>query len=182
MKILKWILIITAVLVVLLVASLAYMGMIFPLKTYEAKMGPFLIAYESFTGPYAQTGPVFGKIFGKLEAEGIGTTRGLGIYYDDPSKVPAEELRSDCGVVIEIKDRAKFWRVSRKFRFNTIHQKDSIVVEFPIRNMLSYMFGPMKAYPALMKYAEEKGYKLALAYELYDETQKKIFFVMVIEK
>ncbi|MBU0686501.1 MAG: GyrI-like domain-containing protein [Candidatus Margulisbacteria bacterium] len=182
MKVLKWILIIVLVLVLLLIAFLAYMGMILPLKINETKMGPYTIAYESFTGPYAETGPVFDKVYKALKAEGIGSTRGLGIYYDNPSNVPADKLRSDCGVIIEAADLAKFNKVRRKFKIKQIPQGDCVVVEFPLRNMLSYMMGPMKVYPTLMKYIQAKGYKVSMSYELYDELQKKIYFVMGITK
>jgi len=182
MKILKWILIILAVIVLLAIGFMAYMGIFSPMKPYEAKMGPYTIAYESFIGPYAKTGPVFARVSEALKAEGIVTTRGLGIYYDNPSQVPADKLRSDCGVVIEEKDLAKFNKIKTKFKVKEIAQKDSVVVEFPIRNAVSYMIGPMKAYPALMKYAGEKNYKMTMIYELYDEAHGKVFFVMVIEK
>ena len=182
MKILKWILIVILVLLLLVLAFLAYMGFFSSLKIYEAKKGPYVIAFERFVGPYAKTGPVFDRVYKGLKAEGIETKRGLGIYYDDPSRVPAEELRSDCGVVIETKDLPRFRKVKHKFKVKWIPKKDSVVLEFPIRNMLSYMMGPMKAYPALMKYAKEKGYKIKMTYELYDESKKKIFFVMVIAK
>jgi len=182
MKILKWILIMVAVIVLLVIGFLAYMGLFSPTKAYESKMGPFTIAYESFTGPYAKTGPVFAKVYEAIKAEGIETPRGLGIYYDDPSKVPADKLRSDCGVVIEEKEMAKFNKVRTKFKVKKLARKDSVVVEFPIRNTLSYMIGPMKAYPALMKYAGEKGYKMIMTYELYDEAQGKVLFVLEIAK
>jgi len=182
MKILKRLLIIVVVIAVLGFALGAYMGLVFPLRVYEQKMGPYTVAYESFVGPYAETGPVFSKVYEALKAEGIETTRGLGIYYDDPAKVAAEKLRSDCGVIIEPKDRAKFNRVRRKFKVKWLPARESIVVEFPIRNMMSYMLGPIKGYPALMKHAEEKGYKFGMPYELYDEGQKKVFFVMEIVK
>ncbi|MFH1386231.1 MAG: GyrI-like domain-containing protein [bacterium] len=181
-KILKLILIAIAITAVLVFAFLAYMGMIFPLKSYETQMGPYTLVYESFVGPYAQTGPVFDKVYKALKAEGIETTLGLGIYYDEPGKVPADKLRSDCGVVVEKKDLAKLYRVQRKFNVKRLRQRKSIVVEFPLRNMLSYMLGPMRGYPALIKHAEQNGYRPRLAYELYDEKQKKIFFVMRIVK
>ena len=57
------------------------------------------------------------------------------------------------------------------------------IAEFTIKNSLSYMFGPMKAYPALSNYAQEKGYKQdVLSYEIYDEKSGKILFVMDIVK
>jgi hypothetical protein len=178
MKILKWILGIVLVLVLLVLGLMAYMGMFSPIKVHEAQMGPFTVAYESFTGPYAQTGPVFAKVYNALKAEGINSSMGLGIYYDNPAEVPADKLRSDCGAVIDKKNLAKL----KKIKVKTLAQKDSLVVEFPIRNIFSYMIGPMKAYPVLMKHAEEKGYKILMTYELYDEANGKMFFVMVVTK
>lgn len=181
MKILKWFLIVLAVLGLLLTVFLWYMGWFSNLKAYESVKGPYLIAYERFVGPYPQTGPIFNRIYEKLKANGIESPRGLGIYYDDPSQVTPDKLRSDCGIVIEAKDRNLFWKISHKFKYKWVRRSKSIVVEFPIRNMLSYMIGPMKAYPALMKYAESKGYKTTLAYELYDEPKGKIFFIMPVK-
>jgi len=42
---------------------------------------------------------VFDKIYKALEDEGIETTRAIGIYFDDPAAMPADELRSQCGVL-----------------------------------------------------------------------------------
>lgn len=163
-------------------AFLWYMGMFSSLKAYEAKMGPFTIAYEKFVGPYSKTGAVFTKVYNELSAEGVSTVRGLGIYYDDPSKVSAEALRSDCGSIIEVQNMAAFSKVSKKFLSKTITKSNSVVVEFPIKNALSYMFGPIKAYPALMRYASEKSLKPTMTYEIYDESKGKTFFVMVVGK
>lgn len=182
MKTLKWLWYTASFAFVLLIWFLMYMGVYSQIKPHETKMGPFTIAYESFIGPYAKTGPVFARVAAALKAEGIVTTRGLGIYYDNPSQVPADKLRSDCGAVIEEKDLAKFNTIRKKFQVKEIAQKDSVVVEFPIRNALSYMVGPMKVYPELTKYVGEKKYKVTMSYELYNEPHGKAFFVMVIEK
>ena len=182
MKILKWLLIVAAVLAALVVALLAYMGMLSPLKAYESKMGPYTIAYESITGPYSQTGPVFGRVFKALKVEGIEAKRGLGIYYDDPKVTPADKLRSDCGVVIEDSQMAKFKSVSKKFKVKKIAQKNCVVVEFPIKNIFSYMLGPIKGYPALAQYAKEKTLKTGMVFELYDEPAKKAYYSMEIVK
>ncbi|NQT29415.1 MAG: GyrI-like domain-containing protein [Candidatus Saganbacteria bacterium] len=182
MNVLKWILMMLIIVVMLVFLFMAYVGIIFPLKVDETRMGPYTIAYESFTGPYKDTVPVFAKVYEKINAEGLNPTRSLGIYYDNPAVTPADQLRSDCGVVIEKADLAKFNKVKGKFKVKNISQADCVVIEFPIRNMLSYMIGPMKAYPALEKYAKKKGYKWGRSYELYDEPQKKIFYVMEIAK
>jgi len=182
MKILRWTLVVFAFIALLMIIYAAYIGVFTPLKIYEAKKGPYVIAYERFTGPYAKTGPVFERVYKAVKAKGIDTTRGLGIYYDDPAKVPAKKLRSDCGVVIEEKDLPRFRKVKSQFKVKWIPKKDSVVIEFPIKNKFSYMIGPMKAYPALTKYAKKKGYKWGMTYELYDEAKQKIYFVMVIAK
>jgi len=182
MKVLKWVLIVLVVLVLLAVGFLAYLGMFSTLKTTETKMGPYTIAYESFTGPYSQTPTVFTKVYAALKKEGIQGTLGLGIYYDDPSKVSADKLRSDCGVVIGQAEMAKFRLVARKFKVKKIAQANCVITEFPIRNAISYMIGPMKAYAPLTKHAQAKGYKIARTYEIYDEAQKKITFVFEIAK
>jgi hypothetical protein len=181
-KILKWLLIVVALVVLLAAGFLTYLGFFSEMKVSESLMGPYTIAYESFTGPYAQTGPVFANVYTVLKTVGIKTTLGLGIYYDDPSKVAADKLRSDCGVVIEAKDLAKLKALQVKFKVKRLGQNDCLVTEFPIRNTLSYMIGPMKAYPALMKAATAKGYQGIMTYELYDEGQGKISFVLVIAK
>ncbi|MBN3032891.1 MAG: GyrI-like domain-containing protein [Candidatus Saganbacteria bacterium] len=179
MKIVKWLLIVLVIIALLAAGFLAYLGYFSSPNVREAKMGPYTIVYESFTGPYAQTGPVFARVHKAVTAAGIKAGQGLGIYYDDPSKVPAGKLRSDCGVVIGAKDLRKA-RALKQFKVKRLPASRCAVAEFPIRNTLSYMIGPMKAYPALMKYLQEKNYKMAAAYELYDEGHKKIFFVFAL--
>ncbi len=178
MKIVKWLLIALAVVVLLVVGYLAYLGIFSSPKPYEAEMGPYTYAYESFFGPYAQSGTTFAKVYEALKAQGVVSQLGLGIYYDNPALVPADKLRSDCGVVLEKGDLAKLR--GKGFKIKTIVRMNCVVVEFPIRNTLSYAIGPMKAYPILMKYAREKNLKAAGAYELYDEANRKIFFVLAL--
>lgn len=139
--------------------------------------------YEEFTGAYKDTGPVFDRVYKALQKEGINTTRGLGIYFDDPRKVAEEKLRSHCGSIIEEKDLPKFEKVKAKFKVVTIKKSKSVFVEFPIKTALSYMVGPMKCYPALSKYVKEKGYGMSgNAYELYDMPAKKTFYVFPIKE
>ena len=181
-KVLKWILIVLAVAIVLVLTFMGYMGLLGEPKVSEMKMGPYLFVYEPYVGPYMNTGKVFDRVYKAIGSDGIETKRELGIYFDDPSNVPAEKLRSQCGVVIEENDFAKFASVSKKYRSKIIETADCVVAEFPIRNSLSYAFGPMKAYPALAKYAQAKGYRSAVPYELYDMPAGRIYFVMPVIK
>ncbi len=160
---------------------LAYLGIFSTLKPVERTMGPYTFVYEDFIGPYMDTAHVFDNVYKNLEKEGLKTTRGLGIYYDDPSKIPDHKLRSKCGSIIEKEDLSAFNKIKDKFKVITIEDNKSIVIEFPIKNTLSYMMGPMKCYPALAEYVKEKGLTMkGNAYELYDMPAKKILFILPI--
>ncbi len=162
---------------------LSYMGFFVTPVVMEKELGPYTIAYESFTGSYAESGKIFDKVFKSLKKDGIETTLGLGVYYDDPAKVPANKLRSDCGCVIAEKDLLVFGKVQNKYKTKIIPKAKRMVAEFPLKNILSYMIGPMKVYPQFLKYAQEKKYKNStLGIEIYDQKQKKIIFMMDIDK
>jgi len=51
-------------------------------------------------GPYPEIGGAYERLMGALIEQGLltGPRRMLGIYYDDPSVVPAEQLRSRAAV------------------------------------------------------------------------------------
>lgn len=52
-------------------------------------------------GPYNQIGPVFGKLMGWIQANGVQPTGpGLAISHDDPETTSAAELRSDACVIV----------------------------------------------------------------------------------
>ncbi|MCK5218039.1 hypothetical protein KAR10_00860 [bacterium] len=172
---------VTAVIVLGGIVFLAYMGMFKSLEVTEKTMGPFTHVYESFQGPYPETGKIFDKVYNVLKAQGIDATQGLGVYYDDPRKTAKDKLQSDCGVVLQEKDLEKAESLKEQFKIKVLEQKNSIIVSFPVKSRFSYMLGPMKAYPALTSYAEKKGYQITLTYEMYDEPNGQILFVANIE-
>jgi hypothetical protein len=57
-----------------------------------------------------------------------------------------------------------------------------VVVEFPYKNELSYVIGPARAYPVIMKYAKENKLAMKIAYEIYDTLEKKIYYIMEVAK
>ncbi len=182
MKTLRVILWIVVVLVLALVLFLAYMGYFGNVQVSEQKMGPYTIAYESYMGEYKNTGTIFNKVNTLLKSASIESSVGLGIYYDDPSKVAKDKLRSECGSVISDKDAGKASKLDKMLKVKRIDAKQCMVVEFPLKNMMSIILGTMKAYPELGKYAQAKGYKMSLSYEVYDMKANKIFYVMEIKK
>lgn len=176
----KWYAITLVIQVILFAAFLGYMGVFKTLQVTEQELGPYTYVYERFVGPYKDTGPVFKKVEAALKADGITPDKAIGIYYDNPEKVAKEKLRSDCGIVLKESDLAKVPALKKKYPVGTLPKKMSMVVEFPMRNMFSYMLGPIKCYPVLTQYAREKGHKIGVVYELYLED--KTLFVMEIVK
>jgi hypothetical protein len=180
MKIVKVIGVVLAVLLLSCAAFLWYMGFFSALTVNEQELGPYTYVYERFVGPYMNVGPIFKKVEAALRTEGITADKAIGIYYDDPAKVAKEKLRSDCGLVLKESDLSKVQALKKKYTVGTLPKKMSMVVEFPMKNTLSYLLGPIRCYPVLMKYAQEKGYKAGVTYELY--LKEKTLFVMEIVK
>ena len=182
MKIIKWVLGIVVILSAGLVLLLGYAGMFANVSVSEQKMGPYTFAYEDFTGPYQKTMPVFADVTNILNAQGIRSEKGIGVYFDNPANVPADKLRSYCGSIIDEKDAPKADGLSQKIKIGRFAQSDCVVAEFPVKTTLSYMVGPMRVYPELAKYIIAKGYPMNEAYELYDMPNKKVYYIVRIGK
>ncbi len=182
MKIIKWILIVIVLLVIALAAFLWYLGVFSTPKVVEQKIGPFTLVYEEYTGPYSGSGTVMARISRELKAEGVSISRGFGIYLNNPNTTVPDQLKSDLGFILENKDLARVKDLKKKFKVMKWDAKDCLVAEFPLRNDLSYMVGPMKAYPELNKAIKAGGYKMGGCLEIYDMPAMKILFVFEIKK
>lgn len=83
------------------------------------------------------------------------------------------------GNILEEKDFSRISELkSAGFKVDSVPIAKSVVSEFPLKNALSYMVGPVKVYPVLSKYMSEKRYKSTLSLEIYDMPNKKITFIM----
>jgi len=56
--------------------------------------------------------------------------------------------------VISVQDISKL--NNQDIKTTTLPAGTKIVVEFPLKNSLSYIIGPMRAYPVMAKYMKEK--------------------------
>ncbi|OGC03713.1 hypothetical protein A2276_07625 [candidate division WOR-1 bacterium RIFOXYA12_FULL_43_27] len=182
MKILKVLFWIIVVLVVAVAGFLWYLGFFGAVQVTEAKNGPYVVVYEEFTGPYSQTGPIFDKLGKALKNDAIKSTKGLGIYYDNPAVVAQEKLRSTIGIAIETKDLQTLKKLKGKYKIKFVKEGNYITAEFPLKNMISYIIGPGKVYPEMMKHMQAKGYKPVPGIEVYDMTGGKIIYLMEIVK
>ena len=179
----KVVLIILAVLVVLLIVIYAYYGGFKQISFRIENQGGETVVYENLTGDYSQAPKVSDRVYySLLNEEKVATTRGIGIYYDNPKKVEKEKLRSEIGCIVENVDSATLTRWSEKYQVKTLPQSDFVVTEFPFKGKLSVLFGIIRVYPALEKFNKERGYTESPITEIYDVPNKKIIYRQEIKK
>lgn len=173
----KTTLIILGAVLVLLVLVYAYYGGFKKISFHVETTGGETMVYESVIGDYSQTPKYTDKIYyALLNDEKIETTKGIGIFYDNPKNVAKEQLRSEVGCLLNNADSATLEQLSGQYKLKTLPVDDYIVTEFPMKGGLSFMVGILKVYPALNKYAQEHGYKDSPITEIYDVPNKKITY------
>ena len=177
MKIMKVILIIFTILVVLLIAIYAYYGGFEKISFRIENQGGEAVVYENVTGDYSQSPKVSDRVYYTLlNNEKIETTKGFGIYYDNPKNVAKDKLRSEIGCIIENADSATLARLSEKYQVKTLPQSEFVVTEFPFKGKLSVLIGILKVYPALDKFNKEHGYIESPIIEIWDIPNKKTIY------
>ncbi len=173
--------IVLAVVAVAIFAFVAYSGIFYSVTVEEKEIGPHTMILKAHKGSYYETTKVFEEVSGALKAH-LDTEKlaGVGIYYDDPAKVKAEELRSECGFIIEARDLPKIAPLRGSYIIKNFPKTNCVACEFPVRTPLAYMLGPSRAYPKIGEYIEEKGYATEYGMEIYDNGQKTITYCMPV--
>jgi len=146
-------------------------------STSETEYGPMTLAYKTLVGPYKDAGEFFTESFCLLPDR-----EQLGIYYDDPEGVPANQLRCAVGPVLAKgpeKPNPEEMEKMVKNGFKIVHlPKPSYVVtaSFPFSTTLSIFLAIHKVYPRLRDYIAERNLCAYPALELY--TDSSIIFMM----
>ena len=182
MKILKITSIVIIVLVIIVGTVYAYYGGFRTIKFTEEIQGGETLVYEEMMGDYSQSPTVQMKIYEALLNEGIETTKGFGIYYDDPKTVETSQLRSEVGCIVEGLDCEAIAQLSEKYNVKTLPAGNCIVTEFPNKGMLSILIGIIKVYPALETYCKQQGANNSPVMEIYDVPNKKIIYRKLSQK
>lgn len=169
---------IIALLIIVIFIVLAWHGMFSKPTIVEKEMGPYFYVYDNFTGDYSKTMPVFDTVYNKLQRAGIESTVGIGIYFDNPSEVPVEKLRSRCGSIVNLSDTTKI--SDEIFKKDLITRQKFAVIEFPIKSPLSYIIGPHKCYPVFTEYFKNKAYQTSEGIELYDMNKNICYYLMPV--
>lgn len=179
MRILTILAIILVVPILALIGFGYYYGAFDDIPIEEKMMGPYTLVYQSNKGPYTDAGIVLFDIYEDLRKNyEITTTKGFGIYYDDPKKVAQDKLRSDLGIVLEPKDFAAIERLQKKYQIKKWEQKTAIVATFPYLGNASPILGAFRVYPVLAQYLNKHQLTMESVMELYDVPEGFIYYII----
>jgi len=178
MKVIGVIAVIIAIGVIILLIVLSRYGLFASVNISEKNVGPYLLVYEKHIGDYKNVGPVMDKLYYNLKDNyGMETTKGFGLYYDNPQEVDKDKLRSIVGCIIEGKSIDDLKKVSEKYSVKEYPSSKSVVAQFPFKGKMSIIMGVFKVYPKLNKYIKEKNYDKTPIMELYDQPNERIEYI-----
>jgi DNA gyrase inhibitor GyrI len=180
MKILKYLLIVLLVFLIAAGVIVWKAGFFTSISVKEQTMGPYTVVYEEHQGDYAMAGVIQKKIYDFLIEKEIETTKGFGIYLDDPGSVDKELLRSEIGCIVDHPGTEIYNLKDDPYKIREIVRGKYMVIEFPFKNQLSILAGIMRAYPKLEQHRIEQGYAKSYSMEIYDVPNEKIFYLMEI--
>jgi hypothetical protein len=179
----KKVIIILAVLVFVILILIGYSGFFATVTIAEKEIGPFTMVLKKNTGSYYKTGAVFDQVEAVLKKKlDTKKLKGVGLYYDDPAKIKEDQLRSECGFIVEKADLEKLGATPEGMIIKDFDKTHCAVAEFPIRTFLSYMIGPSRVYPKLAEYGKKKPFTGDFGMEIYDNQSKTITYCMPVKK
>jgi hypothetical protein len=169
-----------AALLIVVIAAAAYYGVFSRVTVAEKRVDALNVVFTKHTGDYSTVGPPMDSLYKQLrDREGIATTRGFGLYYDNPRQVEKAKLRSVVGCVLDAADTGKAALLAGKgYRTAVIPASNSVCAEFPMKGMPSIIIGIFKVYPELMRYQKEKNIPQRPIMELYDTPRKKTVYML----
>jgi hypothetical protein len=161
----------------ILVAVLGFFGGFSKVNLQNINVGGETLVYQKVSGSYSQSSKVSHTVYcALLHDYKIETTKGFGIYYDNPKHVEQNKLRSEIGCIVESVDDATIKKLQEKFLVKILPNETYLVSELPFRGALSVILGMIKVYPAIAKYIRENNYADAPIMEIYDVPNRKIIY------
>lgn len=161
---------------------LNYFGLLRKIKVQEQVMGPYIMVYEEHTGDYSASAQVMDRVYRRLKSQAqLETSRGFGVYYDDPKQVKKSALRWRAGCLLEPNQVHSAEALKADFLLTTFPETECLVAKFPFKGMPSAILGALKVYPAFRAYRKQKGYTEMPAIEIYEEN-RRIVYLMPIKR
>lgn len=161
-----------------MIAGYWYYGGFHPVGIKELQSGGELVVYEDIVGDYSQAGAVSNRLYYTLlYRDTLNTSKGFGMFYDNPQKIEKDKLHSEAGCIIQGVDSTRLQRLKARYKIKKLEEKTYITAELPLKGYISILIGLSKVYPAITKYCIEKGYSEdSPVTEIYDMEQKTITY------
>lgn len=177
--------IISIIIILLITASIVYLsryGLFASTTISEKNTGPLLIVYQKHIGEYKNVGPVMDALYYDLKDNySIDTTKGFGLYYDNPQEVDKDKLRSIVGCIVEGKSKKELEHISEKYGVQEYPDSYSVVAEFPYKGKPSIILGVFKVYPKLFAYINSENHPSNPIMEVYDLPNGRIEYISSTE-
>ena len=173
----KMAIVIVFIIIGLLIVMIGIFGGFYKVNIQTVNTGGEILVYENVTGSYNQASKISNKVYYELLNNfKIETTKGFGIYYDNPKNMDKNKLRSEVGCIVENIDNDTLEKIDGNFQIKTLPNENYLVAEFPFKGFLSIMIGMIKVYPKMGKYISENGFEDGPIMEIYDVQNKKIIY------
>ena len=127
----------------------------------QKQQGGEILVYLERYGDYSQSGDISEKIYWQLLNEfGLDSLKlvsGFGIFYDNPSDVAKDKLRSEIGCILDPSEAHRIPELKNTFIVNTFPKGVFTSVDFPYKGQLSIFVGMFNFYRALNKIAKDNS-------------------------
>jgi DNA gyrase inhibitor GyrI len=176
----KTVVVILGILIGIAVAIFSFYGLFAPVNIQEKEIGPYVFVMKKNVGAYKDVGPIMDEMYRDLKEADIVTSRGLGIYYDDPKVTPENKTRSIIGRILDDVDPAKVIELEKKYPIGELPQANYLVVEFPFKGLPSIIIGIYRVYPKIARYMKSHEIPKMPIIEVYEPDAQKILYVVPI--
>lgn len=182
MKILYGILLSLVTIFAALAIYLGQYGLFATVTAAEVAKPAYWLAYKVHKGDYRLSGKVMDEVYNSLLNEHqIETTKGFGLYFDNPQEVATDQLRSVVGCIIENEQQALQLSLNSDLTVAQLPASKAIQATFPYRGEPSVALGIFKVYPVLMTEIYQQKYDMKPIMEIYDHPNKVIEYLMPLE-
>ncbi|WP_300670755.1 GyrI-like domain-containing protein [Desulfoluna sp.] len=175
----KPILSVTLITLAAIVSILTWYGLFAEVTLSEQTIPGFSFVYKKQMGNYRQSGHMIDEIYKNLKNEGLSSTKGVGLYYDNPRKVAVENLRSLAGCILAGEEVGTWEPLRKKYLIATLPEIRLPAISFPYKGKLSVVLGTLKVYPRLNAWFEQHPEHQGPVMEIYDLEGKEIQYIVV---
>jgi DNA gyrase inhibitor GyrI len=174
----KTVIVILGILIGIAAGVLSFYGLFAPINIQEREIGPLMFVMEKHVGAYKDVGSLIDNMQRDLKDDGIETSMGLGIYYDDPKATPEDKTRCILGRILEDTDRSRVMEIEKRYKIGELPQTNYLVVEFPFKGLPSIVIGIYRVYPKIAKYMKTHEIPKMPIIEVYDSKAQKTFYIV----